>query len=139
MSIFVEYTGNTQYYGSEHAAGLDLVAQDGALLFTGSAFPFNTGFKVAIPQGYCGEVRCRSSLGKMGIIIAGGVGTIDSDYRGDIIVPLILLDGFVPVKINKGDRIAQLVFTVAERAILLPVKKLPTTVRGDGGFGSTGR
>lgn len=96
-----------------------------------------TGIRLEIPQGTEGQVRARSGLAlKQGITLANSLATIDSDYRGDIGVILINL-GQHPVNINKGDRVAQLVFAKVEHCELEVVDELSETVRDEGGFGST--
>lgn len=97
-----------------------------------------TGLYVSIPRGYEGQVRGRSGLAlKHGIALANGIGTIDSDYRGEIKVILINLgeESFI---VNKGDRIAQLVLSKYETIEFEQVESLEETVRGQGGFGHTG-
>lgn len=101
-------------------------------------FAVGTGIRVAIPEGYEGQVRPRSGLAlRQGLSIPNAPGTIDADYRGEVKVILINL-GQEPILIRKGDRIAQLVICPIVRAELVVSEKLPETVRGDGGFGSTG-
>jgi dUTP pyrophosphatase len=98
-----------------------------------------TGLHVAIPQGYEIQVRPRSGLAlKQGITCLNTPGTIDADYRGEIKVILINLSA-EPQTINNGDRIAQLVLQKVETIEWLPTNELPTTERGAGGFGSTGK
>src|SRR6056297_1205345 len=97
-----------------------------------------TGIYMEIPVGYEAQVRARSGLAiKNGISLVNGIGTIDSDYRGEIKVILVNLskENF---KINPGDRIAQVVFQKIERAELIEVKEINETERGAGGFGHTG-
>jgi len=128
-------------YMSEHAAGLDLCAAIDApiTIAPGDRAAIDTGLAMAIPHGFEGQVRARSGLArKHGIALVNGVGTIDSDYRGALIVLLINL-GREPVHIASGERIAQLVIAPVVRAQLEEVDELSATVRGEGGFGSTGR
>jgi len=97
-----------------------------------------TGIFMEIPIGYEAQVRARSGLAiKHGISLVNGIGTIDSDYRGEIKVILVNLskDKFT---INPGDRIAQVVFQKIEKAELIEVKEINDTERGSGGFGHTG-
>ncbi len=97
-----------------------------------------TGIFMEIPVGYEAQVRARSGLAiKHGISLVNGIGTIDSDYRGEIKVILINLseENF---KINPGDRIAQVVFQKIERAVLIEAEEINETDRGAGGFGHTG-
>ncbi|GAU79101.1 dUTP diphosphatase [Fusibacter sp. 3D3] len=97
-----------------------------------------TGLFMEIPVGYEGQVRARSGLSiKNGITLVNCVGTIDSDYRGELRVPIINL-GNEPFKISKGDRIAQLIITKYERVLWDQVDSVEETDRGTGGFGSTG-
>ncbi len=98
-----------------------------------------TGLAIALPEGYEGQVRPRSGLAlRHGITCINAPGTIDADYRGEIQVLLVNLSG-EPFTLRRGERIAQLVVAPVVRAELEEVDTLPTTVRGDGGFGSTGR
>lgn len=98
-----------------------------------------TGFKMELPAGYEAQIRPRSGLSiKHGITLINCVGTIDEDYRGEVCVPLVNLsnDDFV---INNGDRIAQMVISPVTKANLCEVLELSDTLRGEGGFGSTGK
>src|SRR5690606_35029886 len=97
-----------------------------------------TGIYMSIPDGYEAQIRARSGLAlKHGICLANGIGTIDSDYRGEIGVILVNL-GKEEYIINKGDRIAQIVFLKYERVEFKEVDSLDDTERGEGGFGHTG-
>ena len=97
-----------------------------------------TGLALAIPPGYEGQVRPRSGLAlKYGLTLPNTPATIDSDYRGELMVAMINL-GTEPVAVTRGMRIAQLVFQRVERVELLEVAELPPSERGQGGFGSTG-
>ena len=124
-------------YGSEHAVGLDVVAAEGVRLEPGARHPVRTGIAMAIPHGYEVQVRSRS-----GTAVRNGItcltGTIDSDYRGELMVVLINL-GEAPFDIARGDRIAQLIPAPVLRARFAEVENLDETARGLGGFGSTGR
>ena len=98
----------------------------------------STGLRIAIPLGYEGQVRPRSGLAlKKGITLVNTPGTIDSDYRGEIGVILINLSDKT-VKLEEGERIAQLVIVPVSQAVLIGVETLDETARGGGGFGSTG-
>jgi dUTP pyrophosphatase len=128
-------------YQSEQAAGLDLCADiDGDWTLASQARrAVPTGIAIALPEGFEGQVRPRSGLAlRHGITCINAPGTIDSDYRGEIQVLLVNLSG-EPFTLRRGERIAQLVVAPVVRAELEEVDTLPTTVRGDGGFGSTGR
>ncbi|HUH12019.1 MAG TPA: dUTP diphosphatase [Longimicrobiales bacterium] len=98
-----------------------------------------TGIAVALPAGTEAQVRPRSGLSlKRGVAVVNAPGTIDSDYRGEILVPLVNLDR-EPQEVAHGERIAQLVLAPVLRLVWEPVPELPPTERGAGGFGSTGR
>ena len=133
-------------YATSGAAGADVRANlagadraDGLTLAPGARVLVPTGLILEIPDGYEVQVRARSGLAlKQGIMLANGIGTIDSDYRGPLGV-ILLNAGDTPVTISHGDRVAQLVLTPVLRAAFEPVEKLSRTDRGAGGFGSTGR
>ncbi|MCB5558770.1 dUTP diphosphatase [Anaerosalibacter bizertensis] len=127
-------------YKTEGSAGVDLYAniKSQEVLKPLERILVPTGISVSIPSGYEGQVRPRSGLAlKHGITLANAVGTIDSDYRGEIKVILINLsnEDFI---IKRGDRIAQLVFTKYEKVKFIEVDSLNSTERGTGGFGHTG-
>jgi len=125
-------------YVSEGAAGMDVVAAESLTLRPGARHAVATGFAMAIPPGYEVQVRPRSGLAlKHGVTCLNTPGTIDSDYRGEVKVILANLgdDNF---EIRRGDRIAQLVPAVVQRAAFAEVGTLDATARGAGGFGSTG-
>ena len=126
-------------YASEGAAGMDVVAAEALTLAPGDRAAVATGFAIAVPAGHEVQVRPRSGLAfKYGVTCLNTPGTIDSDYRGEVKVILANL-GREPFEIARGDRIAQLVPAVVLRAALAEVDMLDDTVRGAGGFGSTGR
>jgi dUTP pyrophosphatase len=126
-------------YETTGAAGMDLRAAEPVTLKPGTRCLMPTGFAIALPQGFEAQVRPRSGLAvKHGITVLNSPGTIDSDYRGEIKVPLINhgTDDFV---IARGDRIAQMVIAPVTQASWMPVSSLDETARGSGGFGSSGR
>jgi dUTP pyrophosphatase len=126
-------------YQTAGAAGMDLRADEPVDLAPGERRLVPTGIAVAIPPGWEGQVRPRSGLAlKLGLGIANGPGTIDSDYRGEVGVILVNW-GQEPVRLSRGERIAQLVVAPVTRGSLVEVAELPGTGRGGGGFGSTGR
>lgn len=128
-------------YQTEGSSGVDLYAAvDGAMVIPKqSCFAVPTGIAVGIPKGYEGQVRPRSGLAlKHGLTVLNTPGTIDSDYRGEILV-LLWNPTHNDYVINRGDRIAQLVFVPVCRANFTVVDSLDLTERGDGGFGSTGK
>lgn len=97
-----------------------------------------TGLALAIPGGFEAQVRPRSGLAlKHGLTLPNAPATIDSDYRGELMIPMINL-GTEPVEVKRGTRIAQLVFQRVEQVEVVEVSELPTSKRGQGGFGSTG-
>jgi dUTP pyrophosphatase len=97
-----------------------------------------TGWAIAIPEGFEGQVRPRSGLAlEHGVTVLNSPGTIDPDFRGELRV-LLINHGREPFVITRGDRIAQLVIAPATRAELVEIAELPTTTRGSGGYGSTG-
>lgn len=127
-------------YKTKGSAGMDLRAYLEAplVLKPMSRELIPTGLFLSIPEGYEGQIRGRSGLAiKNGISLANGIGTIDSDYRGEVKVILINL-GSEDFVINNGDRIAQLVLTKYERIEFELVEDLDDTIRGQGGFGHTG-
>jgi dUTP pyrophosphatase len=98
-----------------------------------------TGVSIAIPEGYVALVHPRSGLAaRHGLSIVNTPGTIDAGYRGEIKVLLVNHDLSEPVDLRRGDRVAQLVFQRVEQAVLTEVDALPESVRGIGGYGSTG-
>lgn len=127
-------------YATTGAAGADLTAalEEPLELAPGSWKAVPTGIFLEIPSGYEGQVRPRSGLAvRSGLTVLNAPGTIDSDFRGEVAVPLINL-GNAPVRIERGMRIAQLVIAPVTRAAFLEVPELSATERGSGGFGSTG-
>jgi dUTP pyrophosphatase len=126
-------------YATDGAAGMDVVAAEALTLEPGDRAAVATGFAIAIPAGHEVQVRPRSGLAlKHGVTCLNTPGTIDSDYRGEVKVILANL-GREPFEIARGDRIAQLVPAPVLRATLDEVVTLDDTLRGAGGFGSTGR
>ena len=128
-------------YQSDHAAGLDLHAaiDKQITLAPGEIRLISCGFAMAVPVGFEAQVRPRSGLAsKHGISMPNAPGTIDADYRGEVKVPLINL-GREPFAIEPGMRIAQMVIAPVAHCGVEEVEELDETVRGAGGFGSTGR
>ncbi len=126
-------------YQTSGAAGMDLHAAIPAPITIGSLerVKVPTGLSVAIPHGYEGQVRPRSGLAaKHGITVANAPGTVDSDYRGEMMVCLVNL-GREPFTLTPLDRVAQIVFARHEIATLVEVDDLDATARGAGGYGST--
>jgi dUTP pyrophosphatase len=120
------------------SAGYDLACADDGDLAPRERRLFRTGFAIAVPRGYECQIRPRSGLAlKHGITLANSPATIDSDYRGELMVALVNL-GTEAFHVSRGMRIAQLVFARVEHASWRELEELPPTARGDGGFGSTG-
>lgn len=133
-------SGMIPAYETEGSAGMDLRAdlEESISLEPGGRALISTGLFIELPQGYEAQIRARSGLAiKQGIGLVNGVGTIDSDYRGEIKVALINW-GQEPVVIQDGDRIAQMVIARYERITWKQVDELGDTKRGAGGFGHTG-
>ena len=127
--------------GTKSAAGWDLRALEETTVTKGNSTKIRTGLAVAIPDGWEGQIRSRSSLGAKGMIMPNGIGTIDSDYRGELLVLATWIGEGESITLEKGERIAQLIISQ------VPVTKfsevdyndLSDTERGIGGFGSSGR
>lgn len=127
-------------YGSAFAAGADLYAcmEEPVTIAAGKTEFIKTGIALEIPAGFAGLIYARSGLAcKKGLAPANKVGVIDADYRGEIMVALYNHSG-EPVTVNHGERIAQLVITPYLTAVFHETDELSDTVRGEGGFGSTG-
>lgn len=127
-------------YATEGSSGADLRAyiEEPITLMPGERRLVPTGLFVEIPQGVEAQIRARSGLAiKHGIGLANGVGTVDSDYRGEWNIPLINW-GQEPYTIHSGDRIAQVIFSRYEKADFVSVSQISETERGAGGFGHTG-
>lgn len=127
-------------YATEQSAGMDLRANIDApvVLRPLERKLIGTGLHISLPDGYEAQIRPRSGLAlKNGITVLNSPGTIDADYRGEIMVLLINLssEDFV---VNDGERIAQMVIAECVQGAFIEVKELDSTVRGDGGYGHTG-
>jgi dUTP pyrophosphatase len=126
-------------YAHPGDAGADLVSAESLRLEPGQRALVGTGVAIALPDGYVAFVVPRSGLAtKHGITIVNSPGTVDAGYRGEIKVTLLNTDASEPYDIAVGDRIAQLIVMPVSRAKFVPVESLPDSVRGAGGFGSTG-
>ena len=125
-------------YASDGAAGMDVVAAESLTIRPGTRHAVATGFAMAIPAGYEVQVRPRSGLAlKHGVTCLNTPGTIDSDYRGEVKVLLINL-GDESFSVTRGLRIAQIVIAPVTRAEIEERRHAGATLRGEGGFGSTG-
>ena len=127
-------------YQTDASAGMDLMAylEKPIKISPGEFKLISTGIYLKIPKGYEAQVRPRSGLAlKNGITVLNSPGTIDSDYRGEIGV-ILINHSKIDFEIKSGDRIAQLVFAKHAKFNLKNVKKIDSSLRGEGGFGSTG-
>jgi dUTP pyrophosphatase len=121
------------------AAGYDVVSAENGILGPLERKLFRTGFAIAVPEGFECQIRPRSGLAlRHGITLPNTPATIDSDYRGELMIPMVNL-GTEPFEVTRGMRIAQMIIARVERVTFTPVDRLPETSRGEGGFGSTGR
>lgn len=139
MNVITE-SGIMPEYETEGSAGFDIRAfiDKPIIINTGQRCLVPTGLFLEVPAGFEAQVRARSGLAvKHGISLINGIGTIDSDYRGEIKIALINF-GEDPFKIENGDRIAQVVVSPVERVELENADSLSETERGSGGFGHTG-
>ena len=126
-------------YETAGSAGLDLRADEAFSLAPGERRLVPTGLALEIPLGHEGQVRPRSGLAaRHGVGMVNAPGTIDADYRGEVMV-ILVNHGQAPVAFARGDRIAQLVIAPVVRAELEVAETLGATGRGNGGFGSTGQ
>ncbi|HEX4814890.1 MAG TPA: dUTP diphosphatase [Nonomuraea sp.] len=127
-------------YAHPGDAGADLYAAEDVELLPGERAVVGTGVAIALPDGYAAFVHPRSGLAaRHGITMVNAPGTVDAGYRGEIKVTLINTDAKEPFRLRRGDRVAQLVIQRVERAAFHEVERLPGSVRGANGFGSTGR
>jgi dUTP pyrophosphatase len=126
-------------YKTPGAAGMDLVAcvDEPVLLWPDAVACISTGLAMELPPGWEAQVRPRSGLAVKGVAVANAPGTVDCDYRGE--VKVILRNHGEQLVVHKGDRIAQLVIARVAQAKLVEVDELSESVRGAGGFGSTGK
>lgn len=126
-------------YAHPGDAGADLVTAVDVELAPGERVVVPTGVAIALPEGYAAFVHPRSGLAaRFGVTLVNAPGTIDAGYRGEIAATLVNLDPSEPVRLRRGDRIAQLVVQRVERVVFREVPALPPSARADGGFGSTG-
>jgi dUTP pyrophosphatase len=120
------------------SAGYDLASAEDGELAPFERRLFRTGFSIAVPDGYECQLRPRSGLAlRHGITLPNTPATVDSDYRGELMVALVNL-GTETFSITRGMRIAQMIVARVERVVFRPVQALPQTGRGTGGFGSSG-
>ena len=128
----------TPGYAKPGDAGMDLCSMQEVEIAPQGTVMVGTGIAMAIPEGYEGEIRPRSGMAaKRGITIANTPGTIDSGYRGEILLPLYNLGHDVAV-VERGERVAQILIHPVAQADMVECAELPESVRGDTGFGSSG-
>lgn len=126
-------------YAHPGDAGADLVTTVDVEIPPGGRVRVPTGIAVALPDGYAGFVHPRSGLAdRYGLGVLNAPGTIDAGYRGEVQVVLVNHDREHPVRLRRGDRVAQLVVAPVARAVFHEVARLPGSTRGSGGYGSTG-
>ena len=129
----------TPAYAHAGDAGADLVTAVDVELPPLGRVTVPTGVAIALPDGYAAFVHPRSGLAdRHGLTIVNAPGTVDAGYRGEIRVTLLNTDATTPVRLSRGDRVAQLVVQPVSRARFVRAERLPGSHRGDGGFGSTG-
>lgn len=127
-------------YAHPGDAGADLCTAQDVELAPGERRTVGTGVAVAVPEGYVGLVHPRSGLAAhAGLTLVNSPGTVDSGYRGEVRLVLLNTDVTQPVRLARGERVAQLVVQRVEAARFSEVEELPASPRGSGGFGSTGR
>lgn len=133
----------TPEYKTEGAAGFDIASSETIFISAQGSVLVSTGIHVIIPEGYEGQLRLRSSMYKKPFVMPNAPGTIDSDYRGEIKIPLRNLNSLCPETIVKGERIAQIVIQKLPQVDIEEVSEDAffgkTTERGLKGFGSTGQ
>lgn len=141
MKLPIKLLHNNSYcpqYATEGAAGFDLHSMETVVINPGQWESIRTGIAVAVPEGFEMQIRSRSGLAKRrGLIVHQSVGTIDSDYRGEIIV-MIRNVSMATQRIEYGDRIAQAIIAPVQKIEFDIVNELCETERGSNGFGSTG-
>ena len=125
-------------YHTPEAAGIDLHSSELVSILPNMIMKIKTGIKLQIPKGWEVQVRGRSGLAFNHLVFVTHLGTIDSDYRGEIYV-LLENKGLFTYTVGKNDRIAQMVLNRAEQAEILIVENIDSSDRGEEGFGSTGK
>lgn len=129
-------------YATDGSVGLDLIAVDHCFDNDKHFHEYGTGLSLELPPGYEAQIRPRSSISsKVDLVLINSPGTIDTDYRGELIVRFKELNSYVtkPRIYEVGDKIAQLVIVPVPKVKLIEVQEMTETDRGSGGFGSTGR
>jgi dUTP pyrophosphatase len=135
---FLNDDAKIPYKQTKASSGYDIYSTDSFIIKPNEISLVSTGISIEIPEGYEAQVRPRSGLAlKKGITVLNTPGTIDADYRGEIKIILINL-GKESVKLNRHERIAQLVFQKVENVNFITTENLSSTIRGKNGFGSSG-
>ena len=138
IKIRAEQGAELPAYATPGSAGMDLRANNAAVIPAGKRAVIGTGLFVELPEGYEIQVRPRSGLAfRSGVTVLNSPGTVDSDYRGEIRV-ILLNTGDNDFAVERGDRIAQMVIAPVIQAEFIAVDELEATERGEGGFGHTG-
>jgi dUTP pyrophosphatase len=126
-------------YAHPHDAGADIMTAVDVELAPGERALVPTGIAIAVPEGYAAFVHPRSGLAvRLGLALVNAPGTIDAGYRGEVKVIVVNLDPREPIRLRRGDRIAQLVVQRVEPVEFAAADELPESARASGGFGSTG-
>jgi dUTP pyrophosphatase len=134
----LEHAHSLPAYATEGAAGMDIASADSGVIYHGTHRIFRTGLMFEVPPGHELQIRSRSGMAaKHKIFVLNSPGTLDCDYRGELMIVLMNL-GDANYEVKRGDRIAQAVFAPFIRADIDYVEELTPTTRGAGGFGSTG-
>lgn len=137
VKIVVANHGCLPHQCTPESAGFDIYAFEDVTLHVGEIFKVRTGFAIEFPPGYEGQIRSRSGLARQGVCVVNSPGTIDSDYRGEVCV--LMRSERVTHQVKAGDRIAQLIINELPKVTFEVAEQLEMdTVRGLGGFGSTG-
>ena len=135
---FTSEYGYIPEYKTEGSVGADLKAGQDYHFLPGTINLIDTGIRISIPAGYEGQIRARSGLAIEGFVVMNGVGCIDQDFRGKVRVIIGYFGKEEHIKINKGERIAQLIISPVVKGFFIIEDELDSTERGERGFGSTG-
>jgi dUTP pyrophosphatase len=138
MFIVNESSNPTPKYAYESDAGLDLMSNETITIPPHSVYAVGTGLRLALPNGTYGAVCSRSGMSIRGVVVNNAPGIIDQSYRGEIMV-ILRNQNSIPYRVNKGDKIAQLVIGPFFQPTIKCVNELEVTARGANGLGSTGR
>lgn len=137
IKMILKNNGKMPEYGTDGSAGADIFINEDVMLEPQEIKKVSTGIFLEIPYGFEGQLRIRSSIGNQGVMLSNSVGTIDSDYRGEIKLSLLNMSN-EKKSFSKYNKIAQIIFAPVKKGIFNIVENLDTTFRNNGGFGSTG-